>query len=98
MGSLVHGWEGSLVGRWGWEAGFRARLLVRVPEAAPPAFSLTAPPRPPPQAEAAGNLEVVALLQSLQGGVGDQALGPVSPPTPCGVGPGGDCVLGTEPV
>ncbi|XP_022431668.1 60 kDa lysophospholipase isoform X3 [Delphinapterus leucas] len=27
-------------------------------------------------AEAAGNLEVVALLQSLQGGVGDQALGP----------------------
>ncbi|KAM9090462.1 60 kDa lysophospholipase isoform 4-T4 [Megaptera novaeangliae] len=49
-------------------------------------------------AEAAGNLEVVALLQSLRGGVGDQALGPVSPPTPCGVGPGGDCVLGTEPV
>ncbi|XP_026976537.1 60 kDa lysophospholipase [Sagmatias obliquidens] len=47
-------------------------------------------------AEAAGNLEVVALLQSLQGGVGDQALGPVSPPPPCGVGPGGDCVLGTE--
>ncbi|XP_033277197.1 60 kDa lysophospholipase [Orcinus orca] len=49
-------------------------------------------------AEAAGNLEVVALLQSLQGGVGDQALGPVSPLPPCGVGPGGDCVLGTEPV
>ncbi|XP_068403162.1 60 kDa lysophospholipase isoform X1 [Eschrichtius robustus] len=30
-------------------------------------------------AEAAGNLEVVALLQSLQGGVGDQALGPRPP-------------------
>ncbi|XP_059771098.1 60 kDa lysophospholipase isoform X3 [Balaenoptera ricei] len=30
-------------------------------------------------AEAAGNLEVVALLQSLQGGVGDQALGPAAP-------------------
>ncbi|TKC42525.1 hypothetical protein EI555_012757, partial [Monodon monoceros] len=30
-------------------------------------------------AEAAGNLEVVALLQSLQDGVGDQALGPAAP-------------------
>ncbi|XP_032477659.1 60 kDa lysophospholipase [Phocoena sinus] len=30
-------------------------------------------------AEAAGKLEVVALLQSLQGGVGDQALGPRPP-------------------
>ena len=36
-------------------------------------------PQHPPQAEAAGNLEVVALLQNLRGGAGDQALGPVSP-------------------
>lgn len=35
-----------------------------------------------PQAEATGNLEVVTFLQSLQGGAGAQASGPVSPLRP----------------
>lgn len=35
-----------------------------------------------PQAEAAGNLEVVTFLQKLQGGAGAQAPGPVSPSAP----------------
>lgn len=49
---------------------FRTSLLVHPPEAAP---------QHTPQAEVAGNLEVVALLQNLRGGAGDQAPGPVSP-------------------
>lgn len=68
------GWEGVLVGR-GWGELSRARLPVSIPEAAPTLCSL-------PQAEAAGDLEVVTVLQSLQGGVGAQALGPVSAPKP----------------
>ena len=66
MGSSMHGWECTLVGGWG---------------SGPACWSdgLRQRPQHPPQAEAAGNLEVVALLQNLRGGAGDQALGPVSP-------------------
>lgn len=62
----MHGWEHTLVGGWG---------------SGPACWSdgLRQRPQHPPQADAAGNLEVVALLQNLRGGAGDQALGPVSP-------------------
>lgn len=67
----------------------RARLAVRVPEAAPPTCPL-------PQAEAAGNLEVVSLLQSLQAGGDGQALGSVSPSATVTEPWFGERVMGTE--
>lgn len=65
--------EAGAGGSWAGEGWVEARWLVSNPSATPPLGSLL-------QAEAAGNVEVVTLLQSLQGGAGAPAPEPVSPP------------------
>ena len=65
---VLDAWVGAHPGGGGWSPG-------------PGCWSqgLRQPAQHSPQAEAAGNLEVVALLQSLRGGAGDQVLGAVRP-------------------